>query len=193
MSKFKTLFFSIIIGLAVAIVVFAWTNPSDTPPGGNGALSYSNGNVGIGTSTPSTKLYVYGTMGISNSTKVANLNADLLDGYDSSILGDATAANQVTIINKIGTSTDAAAMNTTLFAGQQAIYDRVDNSYSSAYVAGGYYYWSQYYPAACMPDACLSGWTDIGDAYCGFPYARIPWDGYYLWAQCSCNICALAR
>ena len=60
---------------------------------------------------------------VASTTKVASLNADLLDGFDSSAFGDATAANQTTILNRIGTNADAASMSTTLFAGQQAIYD----------------------------------------------------------------------
>jgi hypothetical protein len=65
MNKLKTLFLSIIIALAVATIAFAWTNPSANPPGGGGALYYSAGNVGIGTTNPSQKLdvdgYVKGT------------------------------------------------------------------------------------------------------------------------------------
>jgi hypothetical protein len=43
------------------------------------------------------------------------LNADLLDGMDSTAFGDATAANQTTILNRIGTNVDAAGTST-LFA-----------------------------------------------------------------------------
>jgi len=43
------------------------------------------------------------------------LNADLLDGFDSTAFGDATAANQTTILNRIGTNADVAG-TTTLFA-----------------------------------------------------------------------------
>jgi hypothetical protein len=60
---------------------------------------------------------------VTSTTKVANLNADLLDGFDSSAFGDATAANQTTILSRIGTAADAADMGTTLFAGQQYIWD----------------------------------------------------------------------
>ena len=38
-------------------------------------------------------------MTVLSTTKVANLNADLLDGFDSSAFGDATAANQTTILS----------------------------------------------------------------------------------------------
>ena len=58
MNKVKTLFLSIIISLAVAAIAFAWTNPSTNPPGGGGALYFSNGNVGIGTTGPQRKFVV---------------------------------------------------------------------------------------------------------------------------------------
>jgi hypothetical protein len=63
MNKKKLLFpilTSIITGLLIAVLVNAWTNPSQSPSGGGGALYYSGGNVGIGTTTPSHKLHVYG-------------------------------------------------------------------------------------------------------------------------------------
>ena len=78
-------------------------------------------------------------MQITSTTKVANLNADLLDGFDSSAFGDATAANQTTILSRIGTAADGAAMDTTLFAGQQMISDTLgtndaDNTFDSSSV-----------------------------------------------------------
>ncbi len=62
-------------------------------------------------------------LSITSTTKVTNLNADLLDGSDSSAFGDATAANQTTILGRIGTNADAASLADTLFAGQQYIWD----------------------------------------------------------------------
>jgi hypothetical protein len=56
---------SIIAGLLVSIVAFAWTNPSNNPPSGGGALYYYNGNVGIGTTTPSELLHIYKSTGWS--------------------------------------------------------------------------------------------------------------------------------
>ena len=69
MNKVKTLFLSIIISLAVAAIAFAWTNPTANPPGGGGALYYSTGNVGIGTTEPGAKLEVNGDI-ICKATKV---------------------------------------------------------------------------------------------------------------------------
>jgi hypothetical protein len=52
---------------------------------------------------------------VGSTTKVSSLNADLLDGLDSTAFGDATAANQTTILNRIGTNADASG-TTTLFS-----------------------------------------------------------------------------
>jgi hypothetical protein len=62
MDKSKVLFpilTSVIAGLLVAGLAFAWTNPTANPPGGGGALYYSAGNVGIGTTGPLEQLHVY--------------------------------------------------------------------------------------------------------------------------------------
>ncbi|MBI2515096.1 hypothetical protein HYV91_02875, partial [Candidatus Wolfebacteria bacterium] len=52
-------FSSIVAGLTVAVMVMAWTNPTGNPPIGGGALYYSGGNMGIGTSTPLAQLHLY--------------------------------------------------------------------------------------------------------------------------------------
>ncbi|MEI6588078.1 MAG: FISUMP domain-containing protein, partial [Candidatus Moraniibacteriota bacterium] len=53
----------------------------------------------------------------------SGLDADKLDGFDSSAFGDATAANQTTIMTRIGTNGDASSMSSTLFAGQHMLSD----------------------------------------------------------------------
>jgi len=63
---------------------------------------------------------IWGVSNIWNDTNDgigSGLNADLLDGYDSSAFGDATVANQTTILTRIGQSSDAASMSGSLFAG----------------------------------------------------------------------------
>ena len=59
--------FTVAIVLVIALMFFltrlvwGWTSPSANPPSGGGALYYSGGNVGIGTTTPTTgKLVVSG-------------------------------------------------------------------------------------------------------------------------------------
>ncbi|MDI6717963.1 MAG: hypothetical protein QMD86_02915, partial [Patescibacteria group bacterium] len=54
---------AILIGLFAIVLlsarlVLGWTNPSITPPNDSGALYYSNGNIGIGTTGPVAKLEV---------------------------------------------------------------------------------------------------------------------------------------
>ena len=71
MNKLKVLIFSPIIALAVAAIAFAWTNPTANPPGGGGALYYSDGNVGIGTTGPGATLSVHGTRSSTVSTTTA--------------------------------------------------------------------------------------------------------------------------
>ncbi len=63
MNSNKLFFFLnivIIILVVIAGVALAWTNPTANPPSGSGVLYYSGSNIGIGTTTPSQKLDVYG-------------------------------------------------------------------------------------------------------------------------------------
>ena len=90
---------------------------------------------------------------VNSTTKVTNLNADLLDGFSSSSFGDATLANQTAILNDdIGTSGDTESQTpSTLFAGIKGILYQVKNGYSAAFSLSG---------IGSAP-ACPSGWTDL--------------------------------
>jgi len=110
-------------------------------------------------------VFLLGIVSIGNwvsavNSNYARLDTYILNGSNASSFGDATLAMQ------------------------NSIYARVDNAYSATYEAGGY---SENYPY-CFPDSCVSGWTDIGDTYCGLLF-----NGGSSWRICSCNICALAR
>ena len=109
-------------------------------------------------------------LAVSSNTRVANLNADLLDGQDSSAFGDATLAKQDTILGRIGLNTDGASMSSTLFAGQQAVYNRVDNvyyrvdnAYSACYSMEARKHCRSGYGCDCNANApaCIGGWTQI--------------------------------
>jgi hypothetical protein len=56
MNKLKTLLVSLIIGLAIGIVVFAFNNPPGNPPTGGGAL-------GVGSNAPASSLYIASSTG----------------------------------------------------------------------------------------------------------------------------------
>jgi len=97
MNKLKTLFLSIIIALVVATIAFAWTNPSGYPPSGGGALYYSNGNVGIGTTAPIGTFHVHSSLtqgtirisGVSDSGKTYSaiyLDDETADLYNNWVI-----------------------------------------------------------------------------------------------------------
>ena len=109
----------------------------------------------------------------------SGLDADLLDGSDSSAFGDATAANQTTILGRIGTNADAASMADTLFAGQQYLWDNrtsfgfgsttVINSIQRGVIntgAGGYQSGNVTITAVTMGKTFLTGFaqTEGGDS-----------------------------
>jgi len=79
-----------------------------------GYIDLDSGNLQMDGSVTSNTM---NTVSWADTVKVASLNADLLDGLDSSAFGDATAANQTTILSRIGTNTDSASMSGSLFAG----------------------------------------------------------------------------
>ncbi len=188
MNKSKLLFIalsSITFGLLFAIGVMAWTSPPGNPPTGGGAIYYSGGNVGIGTTTPTTaKLVVNGTIAASSPVN----NSDV-----TTKAWVVANAGGVDVTPLIGAATDAASMSTTLFGGQQSIYDyvgsvysRVDNAYSAVYVGGAYASGA----GTCTTYDCASGWSAIASFNCHQPYDRTD---VTLFKYCTCYVCALAR
>ena len=108
---------TIILGLVIGNYIFGWTTPTANPPSSNlprpidtgSSKQPKEGYLAVGTTTtPAYPLEVIGTMQVwgqliskvasgtapfmvDSPTKVANLNVDLLDGYDSSdLLGGGT-------------------------------------------------------------------------------------------------------
>ncbi|MBI5306156.1 LamG domain-containing protein [Candidatus Wolfebacteria bacterium] len=72
----------------MAALVMAWTNPSQSPPSGGGALYYSNGNIGIGTTTPNSKLTVQGDLKITGtSTFDGSISVYELSSAPSAVIG----------------------------------------------------------------------------------------------------------
>jgi Tfp pilus assembly protein PilV len=96
-NKSKLLFIflsSIVAGLLIAIAVTAWTNPIGNPTSGGGALYYKDGNVGIGTVSPSTKLHVAGGARITGLVSCNTIDTDasgnLVCGTDETGAGGGT-------------------------------------------------------------------------------------------------------
>ncbi len=124
MNKLKTLFLSIIIALAVAAIAFAWTNPSGNPPSGGGALYYSGGSVGIGTTEPAEKLEVSGNIKLSGATatyKITNL-ATPTAVSDAANKAYVDAATAIKTWYRTATTANGAAASTLCAAGYHMCY-----------------------------------------------------------------------
>ena len=115
MKKFYNILLISIIGIAVAIAVTAFNNPSGNPPTGGGALGVgsnapasslyinSSGNVGIGTTNPAMKLHVVGQMQINQST--AQYLGELYGADNGLYIKAGTGTNPaLTVYNNTGTS-----------------------------------------------------------------------------------------
>ncbi|MDD5290853.1 MAG: hypothetical protein PHZ04_01935 [Patescibacteria group bacterium] len=96
---------------------------------------------------------------LQNILGADNNNNDFSSSNVASNVDGSIIERQEYIQTGIGTSTDAASMSATLFAGQEAIYGQVDNSYSACYTIGQY---CGYKTCSSYP-SCLGGWTSLGN------------------------------
>jgi len=120
---------TIILGLVIGNYIFGWTIPTANPPSSNLPAPINTGSskqpkegyLAVGTTTtPNYPLEVAGTMQVwgqliskvasgiapfvvDSQTKVANLNVDLLDGYDSADLLGGDTDTVVGDLVKVGT------------------------------------------------------------------------------------------
>jgi len=67
------------------------------------------------------------SLAVASTTLVAHLNADLLDGMDSSAFGDATLANQQAILQRIGTPNPTSSGTDSVFNYLKKIDDRLQS------------------------------------------------------------------
>jgi len=157
MSKFFKFFsLKILTGLLIAIgliggvyLASAITGPTTGP-----------GDLGVpATDTGLLKTFINNLIGPSGSLtlgldEVKTDTGGILTKVNSLGASDATAANQNTILSKLGNSTDAASLSGSLFAAQKAIYDKIPASYTTCYpICVG----SNSYPT------CNSGYTKLAD------------------------------
>ncbi len=169
--RFKNVLLAIIIGLAVAGVVLAFTGPSAAPPSGNpyfwqlssGNIYYNGGNVGIGIASPTeaplefansigNKMVFYSNgsglnygLGINGS----NLNAFIPSGTHFSLRQNSYSGSEVSTIDYNGNG---------YFAGSVGI---ATTTLSYPLTVTGDIYSSGYVRAAtglCMAGVCQTAW-----------------------------------
>ncbi|MBI5306404.1 hypothetical protein HZB04_02380 [Candidatus Wolfebacteria bacterium] len=177
-NKVKILFpilASIITGLLMAVLVNAWTNPTQSPPSGGGALYYSNGNVGIGTTTPSQKLSVDGTFSVSaTSTFSGNVGiGTVTPGAKLEVIGKIKATNILgTWVGNTASSYDgnrggyaaADALCDSNYAGSH-VCSGAEFTFGRPTVAGGWFNTFYATPSGgTNPSDCL-GWTTNSGSY----------------------------
>lgn len=140
-------------------VVFGWTNPSQTPPGGSGILTALNGNLGINDSNPTSSLSVNGTV---SAVTVTGLAAPV---------ASSDAANKAYVDANGGGSAGALTLYGVGLAGGQGVYQRAGGAIGNGCrgVYGGLF------TAGCTPGAtvpagtsapaCPDGWTEAMVGY----------------------------
>lgn len=150
-------------------VVFGWTNPSQTPPGGSGILTALNGNLGINDSDPQHQLSVNGTIG---ATTVTGLVAPV---------GDSDAANKAYVdANGGGGGASMVLYGVGLNGNQAGRFQRA----AGAIGAGCRGIYGGLFTVGCAPTvnvaagngttACPVGWTE---AYAGYG----PMNTFFSW------------
>ena len=108
-----------IVAIITAIGVKAWTNPTDNPTAGGGALYYSGGNVGIGTTEPSATLEVTGTVkmfGAWATKTTSTVYQAASDGYVKATIYSEQSGNNV---GRMTGYTDSSNPPTTIRAQSQ--------------------------------------------------------------------------
>ena len=109
MNNFKSIIVSILIGLAVAITVMAFKSPTANPPDSAGQVIYadSSGNVGIGTATPTSKLYIQADTAYSGNEATShgiNIGTGIATNDHYLYMG-ADKTNDLSYIQSIGNQT----------------------------------------------------------------------------------------
>lgn len=162
---------------------------------GYGGSGWQSMNIGSSFVPSDAKLSVGGLYSSGNVIIENSLSVSRISGLDLP-LNNSDATNKEFVIDyievaaggeKIGENTDAASMSDTLFAGQQAVYDKVDNAYSAAFTMLPRAEQRPYARDRCSTPSCPPGWTSITTFLYSVHSAQ------YDWMTCTARVCALPR
>ncbi len=125
-----------ITGLVVAGVAFGWTNPTDAPPTGSGAITADpSGNVGIGISVPTVKLDVNGTVKLLGLILPKGAVKDYVLTSDASGVASWKAAS--TVSHGMAMLTHLGSASTDQYTGSFVVPAGVTQLYVEVYGGGG--------------------------------------------------------